>query len=207
MGGRVMTGDYATLTQGDNAWGTQPLGWYNPAHPAMAGVTSVQDFYRTVPSFCAGAESVADWADGRPYVAASANQKVVGLNQYPGVSDDPDRQGDWALVIHNALGFVSGTMTSIEEPGKRELPGFALTVGPSPARLAATIRYSVPAGSLVRLAIYDQAGRLIQARPPSSSSLGFGVWDLGLTAFRPGVYFCRLTAGSSTLSRKLVVQR
>jgi hypothetical protein len=203
--GRVMTGDYATLTLGSAMFVTQSLGWYDPAHPVMSGVTSVQDYYRTVPSLCPGAESVANWADGLPYAGVSANQKVVGLNQYPGAYPDPDRQGDWALMIHNALGFVSGAVPSIEEPGRRELPGFALTIGPNPARQTATARCSVPAGSLVRLAVYDQAGRLVQTCP--SSSLSAGVWSLDVAALRQGVYFCRLTSGGHALSRKLAVER
>jgi hypothetical protein len=206
MGGRIMTGDYATLTQGDNSFLTQPLGWHNAAHPVMTGVTSVQDFYRTEPSLCPGAESVANWADGRPYVAVSANHRVVGLNQYPGIVYHPDRQGDWALVIHNALAYVAGFVTAIETPGQpAAVPGLALSVAPNPARTAATIRYSVPAGNAVRLALYDQTGRLIQACP--SSSPGIGVWGLDIAVLRPGVYFCRLRAGSATLTRKLVVQR
>jgi hypothetical protein len=203
--GRVMTGDYATLTLGSAMFVTQSLGWYNPAHPVMSGVTSVQDYYRTVPSLCPGAESVANWADGLPYAGVSANQKVVGLNQYPGAYPDPDRQGDWALVIHNALAYVAG-MTGVEEPGDAAANAeFSLSVGPNPARQAVTIRYSVPAGSLVRLAVYDQAGRLVRACP--SSSLGVGTWDLDIAALRAGIYFCRLTDGGNTLGRKLVVER
>jgi hypothetical protein len=204
MAGRIMTGNYATLVPGANGFGTANLGWCNPTHDLMAGVTSVSDSFRNRVSFAAGAESVAKWSDGKPYAAVSANQKVVGLNQYPGTWSNPNRRGDWALVIHNALAYVAG-MTGVEEPGDAAANAeFSLSGGPNPARQATTIRYSVPAGSLVRLAIYNQTGRLVQACP--SSSLGVGVWDLDPAIPRPGVYFCRLTAGSNTLSRKLVVQ-
>ncbi|MBN2537188.1 hypothetical protein JXB37_02805, partial [candidate division WOR-3 bacterium] len=112
MGGAIMTGNYATMTQGNNTFQNASLGWNNGAHPIMDGVTSVGDYYRTVPTFLA--ESVAKWDDGRPYVAVSANQKVAGLNQYPGCHVPPGRTGDWALVIHNALRFVTG-MTGTKE--------------------------------------------------------------------------------------------
>jgi hypothetical protein len=207
MAGRIMTGNYATLIPGANGFGTASLGWHNPAHDLMANVTSVSDSFRNRVSFAAGAESVAKWSDGRPYAAVSANQKVVGLNQYPGTWSNPNRRGDWALVIHNALAYVAG-MTGVEEPGDAAAnAGFVLCAGPNPARQTATIRYSVSTGSLVRLAIYDQSGRLIQARPPSASSLGFGVWELDVAALRQGVYFCRLISGGHALSRKLVVER
>ena len=95
MGGRIMTGACATISVGHVAGGTQ-LGWHNSAHPIMSGVTAVGEIY-TVNSTFVG-ESVAAWQNGSAYVGVSSNQKVVGLNQYPGSHSYPERSGDWVLV-------------------------------------------------------------------------------------------------------------
>jgi serine protease AprX len=212
MAGRIMTGDYATINPGDNTHAASPLGWFNPAHAIMNGVTSVQDQFMAGGTFVSTAESVARWTDGRPYVAVSANQKVAGCNMYPGTYSYPERQGDWALVIHNALNFVAGAVSGVNgfDPLAPALH-VALSAAPNPAQFRAVVNYAAPNAGSINISFYDQSGRLVRTLFAGRVKAGINqlVWDLkdnnGRRAAK-GVYFCKLVAGDETLSRKLVVR-
>jgi len=210
MGGRIMTGNYATISRGANTHANTTLGWYNPAHPIMDGVSSVGEYFAGGSNFIT-TDSVARWADGRPYVGVSANQKVVGVNSYPGVNSQPGRTGDWALVFHNALAFVAGMTGVGEGPGRVPL-GLELFAGPNPANRQVHISYSAEVPVAAMVGIYDANGRLVRTLDTgrTAGETRRATWDLSDEGGRPvarGIYFCRLAAGASSLSRKLVVQR
>lgn len=206
MAGRIMTGAYGTLVPGGLSFNNRLLGWYDAGHPVMAGVSTVGDYYICDLALASGADSVAKWNDGEYYVAASANRRVVGINSYPGINGNSRRSGNWARVIHNAAVWTSGGGTGVvADPMPEPELRVALVVGPNPARRTATVTFSVPTKSTVKLSLYDQAGRLVQLGPAFAGTTG--TWNLDLTGLAPGVYFCRLTAGSYTVNRKLVVQR
>ena len=84
-----------------------------------------------------------------------------------------------------------------------------LTVGPSPFGAETTISYSLAAKGPVRLAVYDVSGRLVRcladdvkgAGPHTASWYGRDALGRGVAS---GVYFVRLDAPGTTLSRKLV---
>jgi hypothetical protein len=214
MGGRVMTGNYATIVPGNNQYGSTTLGWNNPAHPIMAGVDSTRDYFMGDGPFAAGAESVAAWADGRRYVAVSANQKVAAVNSYPGVYTGipPQRGGDWALVFHNALLFVAGGTTGIEDfDPLAPILRVHLGAAPNPALSRVSISYAVPTGGPVELGIYDLSGRLVRTlvRGRAAAGVSHANWDRTDNSGREvaaGVYVCKLAAGEKTQSRKLVVR-
>lgn len=211
MDGRVMTGDYATFPASSYTISPTSLGWHNAAHPIMSGVTSVQDKFISDCPVAPTAESVANWADGRHYVAVSANHKVVGINQYPGIFGYAERQGDWGLVIHNALAFVAGSV-GIEESPAGLPPGLVFTAGPNPGRSRISIGYAIPAAGRADIRIYDANGRLVRSvySGAAGPAVRHAVWNLDDEAGRPvarGVYFCKLTSGSASAGRKLIVQR
>ena len=212
MAGRIMTGDYATITPGSNTHAASPLGWFNPAHPIMNGVTAVQDQFMASGTFVSTAESVATWTDGRPYVAVSVNQKVAGTNMYPGAYSTPERTGDWALVIHNALNFVAGGVSGIGgfDPFAPALY-VKLNAMPNPAQFQATVNYAVPQGGQISITFYDQSGRLVRTLFVGKAKAGVNslVWNLkdnNGQLVSKGVYFCKLVAGDKTLGHKLVVR-
>jgi hypothetical protein len=212
MGGRLTAGDYATITAGGNGQSPTTMGWNNPSHPIMGSVGAVGEYYAASASYAATAESVASWADGRPYVGVSANQKVVGLNQYPGNYAVSERNGDWVLVWHNAFMFVAGSATGVSEfdPTAPAL-NVRLTAAPNPAQALATINFMVPGSKPVTLSVYDGSGRLVRTLFAGTARSGLNTltWNLRGTSGRrvaDGVYFCKLIQGERTQSRKLVVR-
>jgi hypothetical protein len=212
MGGRVMTGVYATVNPGANTYNATTMGWHNGGHPVMAGVGAVGEYFAASSNFAATAESVARWTDNRPYVGVSANLKVVGVNSYPGVYSVPERNGDWALVIHNALMFVAGSATGVSEfdPLAPAL-NVVLNATPSVAQRSVSVNYMLAPGSEFSLGIYDANGRLVRtlARGAAATGLQRASWNMTDANGRrvaSGVYFCKLVAGAKTQTRKLVVE-
>ncbi len=210
MDGRIMTGAYATISVAVGSGGTQ-LGWYNSAHPIMSGVTAVGDFF-TVNSTFVG-ESVAAWEDGSAYVGVSSNQKVVGLNQYPGSYSPPQSSGDWVLVWHNSFMYVAGSGSGVGEFDPFE-PALNVTLSATPNPVLGVrteVNYTVPDEGKVSLNVFDINGRLVKTLVNGNAKPGVNrvVWNLADNTGRQvssGVYFCKLVTGSKTQSRKLVVR-
>ncbi|HDQ98853.1 MAG TPA: T9SS type A sorting domain-containing protein [candidate division WOR-3 bacterium] len=209
LGGRLMTGDYATIGVGTNTHQATTLGWYNSGHPVMSGVSAVGEYFAATTSFTSP-DSVARWTDGRPYVAVSANQKVVGVNSYPGIFPRPERTGDWALVIRNALHYVSGLVGTEEFDPVRPALSVRLETAPNPVRRQVTVNWALPHAGEVSVGIYDAGGRLVRTLFTGRAEPGAGRASWNLADSRgervaSGVYFCCLDAGGRSVSSKLVV--
>jgi hypothetical protein len=109
----------------------------------------------------------------------------------------------WRYRVHNPP-------TDIGEGTKVPAPGCVFSAGPNPAR--SFVRFSYAAAGTVDIRIYDADGRLVRSAlsDASSSAVRHATWDLDDNTGRQvarGVYFCKLTAGGTTLQRKLVVER
>ena len=214
LGGRIMTGDYATILAGADGMASTTLGWHNPASPLMQGVDSVREYYAATSGFAPGAESVACWQDGRPYVAVSANRKVVGLNQYPGVYllNPPQRGGDWDLVWYNAFRYVSRRIAGTAEFDPfAPAPGITLSAAPNPAHGKVTVRYAIPAGGHANVTVFDRSGRLVKnlfsgTAGPGQNRMSWDMTDNQGRRVAAGVYFCRLAAAGQSLTKKLVIR-
>jgi hypothetical protein len=211
MGGRIMGGAYATISVGSITINATTLGWNDPAHPIMSGVSTVGEYYAGNGAFVG--ESVAVWQDGRRYVGVSSNQKVVGLNQYPGNYDYPQRNGDWVLVWHNSFMYVAGSVSGVGgfDPFA---PVLHVTLNATPNPVLgprAEVNYTVPDAGKVSLNVFDLNGRLVKTLVSGNATPGVNrvVWNLTNNAGKQvssGVYFCKLVAGGKTQSRKLVVR-
>jgi hypothetical protein len=93
------------------------------------------------------------------------------------------------------------------EPSRQLLP---LTTSlsqnyPNPFNPSTTITYQLSEASFVTLAVYDVLGREVTTlvRGKAEPGVHTARWDAG--NHPSGVYFCRLTAGSITQTRKLVL--
>ena len=161
--GAIMSGNYVTMIPGSNTQSAGSLGWYNSAHPIMNGVTTVTDIYRSQTTFAPGADSVAKWDDGKPYVATSPNMHVVAINNYPGYVNPGRLTGrDWILVYHKALLWAAGGGSGLEEKQSFSIsPDFTLCQSkPNPFRDRTVVSYSVPRALDVNITVYDLSGRL-----------------------------------------------
>jgi hypothetical protein len=210
MGGRIMTGDYATIAPGSNEHSNTTLGWYNPAHPVMDGVSSVGEYFRGATNFIS-TDTVAKWADGNPYVAVSANQSVVGVNSYPGIVPSTGRTGDWALVFYNALRFAGGMVGTEEFDPLRPALHLRLETAPNPARDRVQIGYAVAGGRRIDIGFYDVNGRRVRSLFSGTCPSGIqtATWDMTDDQGRSvpaGRYFCRLVTGNETLTRMVVTE-
>ena len=122
MGGRFMTEGYTAMDGGGLYFGTVCLGAYNPAHPIMAGVTNVCEYYRMLGTYLTAASTeVAQWSDGQSFVAVKDNRTVVSINGY--VGSDYQWSGQMPDVVHNAILWLAGTcVTPADVPWLSENP-------------------------------------------------------------------------------------
>lgn len=98
--GEIMDPSYNPFTGlGPCHFDSTGLGWYEPAHPIMAGVTAVSDRIRDSLTINPGADPVAQWDDGEWFIATKG--KVVGINGNPG--DYGYFTGDMILIYYNAV--------------------------------------------------------------------------------------------------------
>jgi len=212
LAGRITTGDYLALTLADLNFAQHNMGWYNAAHPIMNGVTASSEFYRGSCTWAAGADSVAKWEDGVTYVATSANQRVVGINSYPGYVSPERLTGEWVLVYHNALLWAASGTGLEEKPPLSLNPDFTLCQSkPNPFSNRTTIRFSVPHALDVNIAVYDLSGRLVTTLVKGKQTAGWHsvTWnraDGQGNRVASGVYFYKLTSGTYRTTRKLVVE-
>ncbi|MEQ1833386.1 MAG: T9SS type A sorting domain-containing protein, partial [Candidatus Eisenbacteria bacterium] len=81
-------------------------------------------------------------------------------------------------------------------------------VTPNPVTTRAVLRFTLPASGPVDLAVYDVQGRRASS-PLERQTLAAGPHEVVLPteAWKPGFYFCRLSAGGQTRVQKLLVVR
>lgn len=125
------------------------------------------------------------------------NDKDAGAAPFEegGVTDNPVRY----LEVPNPA------RTAVDETGILPETIDLFTIYPNPFNAATTIRFELSEQSAIKLEIFDIAGRLVETLADRELPAGENsvIWDAGK---RPsGIYFARLTAGSSTSSTKLVL--
>ncbi len=76
---------------------------------------------------------------------------------------------------------------------------------PNPFNPTATITYTLPEVSHVRLDVYDVTGRHLTTLVDRTEERGEHIVRWDATGFASGVYFYRLNAGSNTATRKMVL--
>ena len=76
---------------------------------------------------------------------------------------------------------------------------------PNPFNPSTSIKYSVPTGSDVTLKVYDALGREVATLVNGFVAAGNHQVTLNAASLASGMYVYRLTAGTFTESRKLVV--
>lgn len=127
--GRIASSGYAPFSFGrSDAYSSACLGSYDASSALMAGVTSLcASYYRGDwnPTLAAGAQLVASWNDGRPFVGINAAQNVIDISLFPNVAGYSHATGNYQQLFANALAFDAGS-SSVPEPGSLALIGVAL---------------------------------------------------------------------------------
>jgi hypothetical protein len=194
-------------------------------HPVTAGVNDfkIQNYGEFANAgLQSGATMLGDYdsAPGRASIAVrevDAGRSVylgpIYFANFGGYQNAPYYDdADAMRLLKQAIEWAAGDSTGIGGPGVTPAPMAELRGAmPSPFRYRTTINYSLPAAGMARLAIYDLAGKLVKTLVSGDLPAGAGqvTWNRSDDAGRSvacGVYFCRLHADGTDLSRKLVVR-
>ena len=196
---------------------------------ALSDRDRLQDFADIVPDGAGGA--VIAWNDTVHVVAQHVLSSGVLDPTYPDTGrllcNLADTQGDVALVATGGGGAIAawtdtrnGKDTDIYamqvlEAGTTDAPGpmtrglGVLGASPNPALGSLTLRFSLPRGARVTMAIYDLMGRRVRELASGARASGDHAvaWDLRDDFGQPvgaGVYWARLEVDGNSLARKLV---
>jgi hypothetical protein len=108
--------------------------------------------------------------------------------------------GEGGLVLTQTLGGATTVA------GENQPLTFGLSQNyPNPFNPSTTIEFQIPAATTVRIAVYDMLGREV-------GELMNGVMDAGVHSvlfdagrMASGVYYCRMTAGTFSAMRTMIV--
>jgi hypothetical protein len=112
---------------------------------------------------------------------------------FEAIADEYNRN----LLMSNILAWLG--MLATEEPGT-VVPPFSFSLGsayPNPFNPTVTIPYAVGALSPVRLSVFDLLGREVAVLVSDVREPGAYAARWNATSFASGIYFSRLTAGST----------
>jgi hypothetical protein len=142
---------------------------------------------------------------------------VAGLNPLGIASGDLDGDGDLDLAVANTMSDDVSILLNktISTPTSVSLPQWRHELSPNwpnPFQQATHFRLAVPRASQVKLAIYDVRGALVATIVDGILPEGVHevIWDGRDSSGMPasaGTYFCRLHAGDTVDSRRLVLVR
>ena len=117
--GRLLDDDYFPFNIGYGPVGAATLGTYNPSHPIMEGVTSAYGDLLVDLTVANGAELIASWNTGWPFVATKG-KNVAAINIY--VTEPGYWTGDIPLILHNAALWAGSCSWLSAEPDNGTVP-------------------------------------------------------------------------------------
>jgi len=115
----------------------------------------------------------------------------------------------WCHYDCNSLGDPALEMMIDEPVGIQEKNNSAsFSVSPNPAKDMITITYSLPSSSNVTFTIFNNQGQQVQtALTYTGQAKGNHSAELNLSNLQSGTYYCRLEAGVSSRTKKVVIIR
>lgn len=78
---------------------------------------------------------------------------------------------------------------------------------PNPANPSTIISYSIPAASRVKLTLYNSLGQIVKTLEETEKPAGYHSVVFNGSGLSSGIYFCRLTAGSNSETKKLILMK
>ncbi len=164
--------------------------------------------------------------------ASSCTGHMVGYSRENGVTLSTDNGVTWneangglldsavTCLAVDSFGYLyAGTETMgvfrsvLPTTGVRgddlELPaGFSLSQNyPNPFNPSTTMRYAVPARSALELTVFNALGQHVRALVRGEAEAGYNEVTFDAAGLPSGVYFCRLKAGTTILTRKMLLVR
>jgi len=107
-------------------------------------------------------------------------------------------------AVRNAIEAWLGVEAGGSEKPAAKDPSLAQN-RPNPFSLSTDITFSLPNSQNVRLAVYDAQGRLVRNLLEETRSAG--THHVSVSGLKCGVYFYRLVAGKTSLTRRMVVTK
>ncbi len=117
---------------------------------------------------------------------------VSGLSQF----------GRFAIADPDVALVGTGDDVSIDEDRVR-----LESIFPNPTSGVANVEYRIARTEYVRIELYDALGRLVSVLHDGIQSSGIHVVRHRVDSLPSGIYFVRLTSGSQSLNKALVVTR
>lgn len=141
-----------------------------------------------------------------------ANPAIKANNLTFSFTDESCHRGSsyrYRVDYHSA----DGTPRTLFDTGEIAVPAIPMALNqnyPNPFKPPTAIPFVVPEKTPVSLSVYDVAGTLVRVLVNSPLEAGphEAIWNGRDEAGRDvstGIYFCRLQAGSETMSRKMVL--
>lgn len=194
------------VVNNNNAW-IQIVDIVDPSNPSLAGSFSTFDYawdvfvtgdYAYAAIFACGLQII--------NIADPANPVEVGRYDTPGIAYGIFARDNYVYVADDSsLIILRFTPTGIEE-GNNLPDDFSLSQNyPNPFNAQTTIEYCLPEQSLVSIDIFDLLGRRIETLVDEVKPAGLYRVTWHADNLPSGMYFCRITAGDFSKTRKMVL--
>ena len=108
-------------------------------------------------------------------------------------------------ILANKLGFMPDNSASI---ASNNIPAFdQVSLFPNPATQTTRLSVRLNASTVATVRIIDLMGKVVFEQESSKLPAGTTTIDMNVAGLSAGVYMCQFTAGNSTTSQKLIVQK
>ncbi len=129
-------------------------------------------------------------------------QFIYQVDNHPGLFLDGDQDPTTNRIIHARHEFYVG----IDEPGGAPHHLNVMNVYPNPASAEATINLQLGHDVPVWVEVFNLTGQKVQDIPPTRLAAGNQTIRVDVSLLKQGAYFCKITAGAETATRKLIVE-
>ncbi|MBK6836586.1 MAG: T9SS type A sorting domain-containing protein [Bacteroidetes bacterium] len=102
----------------------------------------------------------------------------------------------YKIVINTPIGLNENTSSKFE----------LMNLYPNPSNSTATIRFSSPKSSVVKLSVYNTLGKAVMIKTIDSKQ-GENDFNLNVKDLSSGIYICSLESEGKTLTKKLIVSK
>lgn len=143
----------------------------------------------------------ASWLDGQYSIYG---QVVEGMSVVDAIVASPRDAGDNPI---EKVGMSIVKLTSTDVGDDAPIAGMALTPVHNPVAGEALFRYTLNADSEVHYTLYNSLGSQLTAPATFTQRAGEHILPVDVSALPPGVYHCRLQAGTATATTRFVVIR